>query len=125
MTVLFVTHDREEAFSLADRIALMRDGTVVQTGSPEELYLQPADRWAAEFVGAANFVPGTIDGGLVDTLLGRFPVANLNGSTNVEALIPPSSSSSRSTRPGSARWSAASSAAMTSSTACGSPTARR
>ena len=89
VTVLFVTHDREEAFSLADRIALMRDGTVVQTGSPEELYLHPADRWAAEFVGAANFVPGTIDGGLVDTLLGRFPVANLNGSTNVEALIRP------------------------------------
>ena len=89
VTVLFVTHDREEAFSLADRIALMRDGTVVQTGSPEELYLHPADRWAAEFVGAANFVPGTIDGGLVDTLIGRFPVANLNGSTNVEALIRP------------------------------------
>ena len=41
VTVLFVTHDREEAFSLADRIALMRDGTVVQTGSPEELYLAP------------------------------------------------------------------------------------
>jgi iron(III) transport system ATP-binding protein len=89
VTVLFVTHDREEAFSLADRIALMRDGTVVQTGSPEELYLHPADRWAAEFVGAANFVPGTIDGGLVDTLIGRFPVANLNGSTSVEALIRP------------------------------------
>ena len=63
VTVLFVTHDREEAFSLADRIALMRDGTVVQTGSPEELYLSPADRWTAEFVGAANFVPGTIAGG--------------------------------------------------------------
>ncbi len=89
VTVLFVTHDREEAFSLADRIALMRDGTVVQTGSPEELYLHPADRWAAEFVGAANFVPGTVDGGLVKTLIGRFPVANLNGSTNVEALIRP------------------------------------
>jgi iron(III) transport system ATP-binding protein len=89
VTVLFVTHDREEAFSLADRIALMRDGTVVQTGSPEELYLHPADRWAAEFVGAANFLPGTIDGGLVETLIGRFPVANLNGSTSVEALIRP------------------------------------
>jgi iron(III) transport system ATP-binding protein len=89
VTVLFVTHDREEAFSLADRIALMRDGTVVQTGSPEELYLAPADRWAAEFVGAANFLPGTIDGGLVDTLIGRFPVANANGHRDVEALIRP------------------------------------
>jgi len=89
VTVLFVTHDREEAFSLADRIALMRDGTVLQTGSPEELYLHPADRWAAEFVGAANFLPGTIDGGLVNTLIGRFPVANANGKRDVEALIRP------------------------------------
>jgi iron(III) transport system ATP-binding protein len=89
VTVLFVTHDREEAFSLADRIALMRDGTVVQTGSPEELYLAPADRWAAEFVGAANFVPGTVADGLVETMLGRFPVANPNGHACVEALIRP------------------------------------
>ena len=89
VTVLFVTHDREEAFSLADRIALMRDGTVVQIGTPEELYLAPADRWTAEFVGAANFLPGTIDGGLVETLIGRFPVANANGHRDVEALIRP------------------------------------
>jgi iron(III) transport system ATP-binding protein len=89
VTVLFVTHDREEAFSLADRIALMRDGTVVQIGTPEELYLSPADRWTAEFVGAANFLPGTIDGGLVETLIGRFPVANANGHRDVEALIRP------------------------------------
>jgi iron(III) transport system ATP-binding protein len=89
VTVLFVTHDREEAFSLADRIALMRDGTVVQRGAPEELYLAPADRWAAEFVGAANFLPGTISGGLVETPIGRFPVANANGHRRVEALIRP------------------------------------
>jgi ABC-type Fe3+/spermidine/putrescine transport system ATPase subunit len=89
VTVLFVTHDREEAFSLADRIALMRDGTVVQTGSPEELYLAPTDRWTAEFVGAANFLPGRIDDGLVETLIGRFPVANANGHREVEALIRP------------------------------------
>jgi iron(III) transport system ATP-binding protein len=89
VTVLFVTHDREEAFSLADRIALMRDGTVVQIGSPEELYLAPADRWAAEFVGAANFVPGNVADGLVETMIGRFPVANPNGHARVEALIRP------------------------------------
>ena len=43
VTVVLVTHDREEAFSLADRIALMRDGTIVQVGTPEEVYLAPAD----------------------------------------------------------------------------------
>ena len=90
VTVVLVTHDREEAFSLADRIALMRDGKVVQEGSPEELYLAPADRWTAEFVGAANFLPGRVDGTLVETLLGRFPMAN-NGvaHSDVEVLIRP------------------------------------
>jgi iron(III) transport system ATP-binding protein len=89
VTVVLVTHDREEAFSLADRIALMRDGTIVQAGPAEELYLEPATRWAAEFVGAGNFVPGRIEGDLVQTLLGRFPVANLNGARAVDALIRP------------------------------------
>jgi len=89
VTVVLVTHDREEAFSLADRIALMRDGTIVQSGSPEDLYLQPADRWAAEFVGAGNFLRGRVEGDLVDTLLGRFPVTGRNESTEVDVLIRP------------------------------------
>jgi iron(III) transport system ATP-binding protein len=89
VTVVLVTHDREEAFSIADRIAVMRAGRVVQEGSPEQLYLAPADRWTAEFVGAGNFLPGRLDGDLVDTLLGRFPVTNRNGATDVEVLIRP------------------------------------
>ena len=48
VTVVLVTHDREEAFSLADRIALMRDGRIVQEGTSEELYFAPVSRWAAE-----------------------------------------------------------------------------
>jgi iron(III) transport system ATP-binding protein len=89
VTVVLVTHDREEAFSLADRIALMRDGKIVQEGTPEELYLAPADRWTAEFVGAGNFLPGRVDGGLVETLLGRFAVANGAAASDVEVLIRP------------------------------------
>jgi iron(III) transport system ATP-binding protein len=89
VTVLFVTHDREEAFSLADRIALMRDGKVIQSGPAEEVYFSPVDRWAAEFVGAGNFVEGSLEGGLVETLVGRFPVVNANGATEVQALIRP------------------------------------
>ncbi len=57
-TVLLVTHDQEEALSLADRVALMRDGRVVQIDSPERLYHEPVDRWSAEFVGAANVLDG-------------------------------------------------------------------
>ena len=78
VTVLLVTHDREEAFSLADRIALMRDGRVVQEGTAEELYFSPVDRWAAEFVGAANVLPGRVVGGRIETAIGAFAA---NGST--------------------------------------------
>ena len=71
VTVLLVTHDREEAFSLADRIALMRDGRIEQTGTPEGVYLEPATPWAAEFAGAGNLLRGCIArGGMVDTPLG-------------------------------------------------------
>jgi len=89
VTVLLVTHDREEAFSLADRIAVMRDGTIVQADSPEELYGAPVDRWTAGFVGAGNFLPGRIEGDIVETLLGRFPVVGRNGATEVDVLIRP------------------------------------
>jgi ABC-type Fe3+/spermidine/putrescine transport system ATPase subunit len=89
VTVVLVTHDREEAFSLADRIALMRNGTVVQEGSAEELYLAPATRWAAEFVGAGNFLPGRLANGVVETPVGRFPAQNGNGASDVEVLIRP------------------------------------
>jgi iron(III) transport system ATP-binding protein len=89
VTVLFVTHDREEAFSLADRIALMREGRVIQTGVAEDVYFSPADRWAAEFVGVGNFVDGWLAGDLVETLVGRFPVANASAARDVQVLIRP------------------------------------
>ena len=81
VTVVLVTHDREEAFSLADRIALMRNGRVVQEGTSEELYFAPVSRWAAEFVGAGNVLAGPVVSGLVQTALGAFPVngAAVNG----------------------------------------------
>jgi iron(III) transport system ATP-binding protein len=73
VTVVLVTHDREEAFSLADRIALMRDGAVVQEGTSEDLYFAPVSQWAAEFVGAANVLAGTRVNGRIETPLGPFP----------------------------------------------------
>jgi iron(III) transport system ATP-binding protein len=88
-TVVLVTHDREEAFSLGDRIALMRAGAVVQEGTPEELYFAPVSRWAAEFVGAANLVAGRLDGGLVRTVVGSFPANGGNGGDVVEVLVRP------------------------------------
>jgi iron(III) transport system ATP-binding protein len=89
VTAVLVTHDREEAFSLADRIALMREGAVLQEGTPEELYVSPGDRWAAEFVGAANFLPGSVEGDVVETLLGRLPHDAIPSAAQVEVLVRP------------------------------------
>ena len=57
-SAILVTHDQEEALTLADRLALMRDGRIVQVGAPEDVYAQPAERWAAQFVGEVNVLPG-------------------------------------------------------------------
>jgi iron(III) transport system ATP-binding protein len=89
VTVVLVTHEREEAFAVADRIALMRAGRIVQTDAPENLYYAPTNRWAAEFIGAANFLPGVVCGERVETPLGSFPVLEANGHEAVDALIRP------------------------------------
>jgi ABC-type Fe3+/spermidine/putrescine transport system ATPase subunit len=62
VTALFVTHDQEDAFAVADRIALIREGRLLQVGTPEELYDRPASRAVAEFIGRATLVPATRDG---------------------------------------------------------------
>ncbi|MEV7423917.1 ABC transporter ATP-binding protein [Streptomyces sp. NPDC091212] len=59
ITMVFVTHDQEEAMSLSDRIAVMNGGRVEQLGSPTEVYRTPATRFVAEFIGAANILEGT------------------------------------------------------------------
>jgi iron(III) transport system ATP-binding protein len=89
VTVLLVTHEREEAFSLADRIALMQNGTIIQAGSPEEIYFEPVDRWAAEFVGAANLIAGRAAGNHVETALGDFAADCGNGHAPVDVLVRP------------------------------------
>jgi iron(III) transport system ATP-binding protein len=71
-TALLVTHDQEEALSLADRLAVMREGRIVQVGAPEEVYGRPASRWAAQFVGEVNVLAGVAREGGVETELGRF-----------------------------------------------------
>ncbi len=71
-TGVFVTHDQTEALSLADRVAVMRDGRLHQVASPHELYARPATRFVAEFVGDALAIPATRAGQFfVDTPLGR------------------------------------------------------
>ncbi|MEA3309525.1 MAG: ABC transporter ATP-binding protein, partial [Chloroflexota bacterium] len=60
VTALTVTHDQEEAFALADRVILLHEGRVVQTGRPEEVYRAPADAWVAQFLGLTNLVAAQV-----------------------------------------------------------------
>ena len=71
-SALLVTHDQEEALSLADRLAVMREGELVQVDAPEAVYRRPASRWAAQFVGEVNVIAGVADGEGVATELGIF-----------------------------------------------------
>src|SRR5436189_3913294 len=76
ITTIYVTHDQEEALSLSDRVAVMKDGRVLQVGAPKELYERPRTRFVADFVGTNNLVPGEVqerrgDQLVVDTALGR------------------------------------------------------
>jgi len=57
---IYVTHDQEEAFEIADRIALLHNGKIVQMGTPEEVYTNPASVWVAEFLGLSNLIPGKV-----------------------------------------------------------------
>jgi iron(III) transport system ATP-binding protein len=76
ISTIYVTHDQEEALSLSDRVAVMKDGRVLQVGVPKDLYERPRSRFVADFVGTNNLVPGDVadrrgERLVVDTPLGR------------------------------------------------------
>jgi iron(III) transport system ATP-binding protein len=72
-TTILVTHDHDEAFAMADRIAVLNRGEIEQLDAPELIYHLPATQFVADFVGQADFVRGKIRQGLVHTELGEFP----------------------------------------------------
>jgi ABC-type Fe3+/spermidine/putrescine transport system ATPase subunit len=70
---IYVTHDQEEAFKLADRILLLHDGEIIREGSPAEIWAEPGSAWAARFLDVGNILEGTVrTGGGVETAIGLF-----------------------------------------------------
>lgn len=79
ITAVYVTHDQEEALALSDRIGLMHEGALLEVGAPAELYLRPAHKITADFLGTANFVPAQADvgGGMTsDEMIVCSPIGN-------------------------------------------------
>ncbi len=87
--VLLVTHEPDEAMRMADKIALMRAGRIVQVGAPYNIYNAPKDREAAAFFSDINVIPGVVRGAQVDTPFGAFLAPGHSDGTQVEIVIRP------------------------------------
>ena len=81
---ILVTHDQQEAFAYADTVAVMKNGIILQTGSPEELYLNPGSYEVAEFLGNCQFLEGEAKGKFVSTAIGDLSLSKeMQGTVSV------------------------------------------
>ncbi len=87
ITLIYVTHDQEEALSLADRIVIMRNGKFQQIDSPLDIYKRPKTSFVAEFVGTSNFIAGTKNNGYVKFGNLQFMVSNLDEVENEKVYL--------------------------------------
>jgi iron(III) transport system ATP-binding protein len=84
-TTLYVTHDQLEALSMSDRVALINDGVIVQEGAPRDVYLRPADSFAANFLGRTNLIEGQVTDAVAGTVKTRWGT--------LRVVLPPTMSS--------------------------------
>ncbi len=89
-TAILVTHDHDEAFAMADRIAVLNNGCLEQFDTPEAIYHMPSTPFVADFVGQADFIPGVVENGKVVTEIGEFPnQVGYQGGAKVVVMIRP------------------------------------
>lgn len=89
-TAILVTHDHQEAFAMADRIAVLNNGRLEQLDTPEAIYHTPSTPFVADFVGQADFIPGILENGKVVTEIGEFPnQVGYRGGAKVVVMIRP------------------------------------
>jgi putative spermidine/putrescine transport system ATP-binding protein len=91
ITTVYVTHDQAEAMALGDRIVVMRKGAIAQVGTPRDIYFEPASRFVAEFIGAANILEAEYHGGALKLPGGHLTLANGAANGAVVAMIRPES----------------------------------
>ena len=88
ITAIYVTHDQEEAFTVADNVLVLRDGKIAQSGTPETIYRRPADEWTARFLGFRNVVEVQVTDSVAVTAWGRFRVEDATDGLQM-AVLPP------------------------------------
>jgi len=89
-TAILVTHDHDEAFAMADRVAVLNNGRLEQFDTPEAIYHMPSTPFVADFVGQADFIPGIVENGKVLTEIGEFPnQVGYQGGARVVVMIRP------------------------------------
>jgi len=89
ITTIYVTHDQAEAMELGDRIVVMSKGRIAQIGSPREIYFEPANRFVAEFIGAANILEAPVENGQLMLPGGRLPVDKPANQARATVMIRP------------------------------------
>ena len=88
ITTILVTHDKEEAFLLSDKIIVVLDGEIEQIGTPQELYLYPVNMKVASFLGKKNYIPGTISNQQFHCCLGSFQVNEMDDGDYIAMIRP-------------------------------------
>jgi putative spermidine/putrescine transport system ATP-binding protein len=89
ITTIYVTHDQAEAMALGDRIAVMTQGSIAQIGTPGEIYFEPANRFVAQFIGAANILEGPIEDGSLRLPGGSIKISNSPSAAVAIAMLRP------------------------------------